>query len=212
MAKNLEIDGNTITLFPRVPLWWVVTIYTLVFLGILGEGVKEVFRAVEEGRGPVPVLVMMVVFTLIWAFLVRNFRSRIIFDISSRTVHKKTFLGYKELMGFDAIDSIAPVIESHQCVGSNTYYKIAVVGDRYGKGVRLTPSFVAKELERFEKEDLPLLLERLDLPEQVTGTMVGISGRRCRCRRVRPRTPSPTGGPAAPIRFASASGLFSCCW
>lgn len=176
MAKNLEIDGNTITLFPRIPLWWVVTIYTMVFLGILGEGAKEVVRAVEEGRGPLPVLVTMVVFALIWAFLVRNFHSRIIFDLSSRTVHKKTFLGYKELMGFDAIDSIAPVIESHQCVGSNTYYKIAVVGDRYGKGVRLTPSLTVKELEQFEKVDLPLLLERLDLPERVAGTMVGDFG------------------------------------
>lgn len=169
MAKNLEIDQNIITLFPRTPLWWVVAIYTVIFLGIAGECVKELFRALTEERSPVPILIATVAFTLLWAFLVRNFRSGIVFDTAARSVYKRTYFGYKKLMDFDAIDCIAPVIESYQCVGNNTFYKIAVLGDRYGKGVRLTPSFTVKELEKFENEDLPILLGKLNLSGQAAG-------------------------------------------
>lgn len=176
MAKNLEVDQNTITLYPRTPATWVAVIYTVIFLGIAGEGVKELFRAVGEGRGPIPALIALTAFTLIWAFLLRNYGSRVIFDTSARVVHKKTVFGYKELMGFDAIDSIAPVIESHQCVGKDTYYKISVLGDRYGKGVRLTPSMPTKDREKFENEDLPVLLERLGLSGPADGPAAALSG------------------------------------
>lgn len=172
MAKNLELDQGRVVLNPRTPAWWVAAVYTVVYLGVLCEGAKELARAVGEGRGMLPALLLLLAITVIWLFLMRNFGSRIIFDPSSRKVYKKTLVGHKELMGFEDIAEIAPVEESSQnCAVTSTYFKIAPKGDRFGKGVRLTTSFTAKDRDKFIEEELPSLARILDL-----GTAAPASG------------------------------------
>lgn len=162
MAGTVEIEGNTAILNPRKPATWVAAIYTLLYLGLMGEGVKELFRALREERSPGPALLILAVFTAIWLFLVRKWNSRVIFDADARKVFAKSLFGYKELLDFDDIAEVAQVEETNKCCGyggyDTFYYKIATKDDRFGKGIRLTASFTKRDMDQFEKEELPALL------------------------------------------------------
>lgn len=162
MATNLEMDGDRIVLNPREPSRLAAFIYTLVYLGLLGEVVSEVIRAFRESRSPFPLLILLVVVTLIWAYLMRNFASRIVFDPAPAKIYKKTLIGYRELMDFADIAGIDPVEETYQYCRAGTYHKIARRGDRYGKGVRLTATMNDKDLAFFEKDELPVLIAVLE--------------------------------------------------
>lgn len=163
MAKNVEVEQGKIVCNPRTPSMPAMIIYTVVYLGLMMEGAKELIRAIHEGRGPVPALLILAVFTAIWLFLMRNAGSRIVFDAAAKKVYKKTVFGTREMMDFADIGLVGPVEEGGNCGKTSTYYKVSPSGDRYGKGIRLTASFDDKRLLEFETLELPLLHKLLYL-------------------------------------------------
>ena len=162
MSKYLEVDQNKVVLNPHRPGKIFCLACTFLYLLTAGTSICLAIILVTQGHFPLTPLCALAFWTAVWAFLMREYNCRIIFDGDDRKIYRRTALGFKELMDFSGIGGITPVSQTSQGCDAGTYYAVTPKGDRYGKGIRISADMYDKDLNAFERDDLPKLFELLE--------------------------------------------------
>lgn len=162
MSKYLEVEHNKVILNPHRPGKIFSLVCTVLYLMTVAGSIYVAVTLIANGLFPLPPLASLVFWTAVWAFLMRDYNCRIVFDGDAQKVYRRTILGYKELLDFADIGGITTISQTSQGCDAGTYYAVTSKGDRYGKGIRISADMYDKELNVFDKDDLPHLFQLLE--------------------------------------------------